>query len=242
MLVLVLGLIASIIPSAILYFYLRNLRKDDKEYYKNCRKLLVAGLLCSFGVFLLDLLLNIGWSMLHIAEDIPIVKVLFRCFIVNAFAEELVKYLNARRVIRKNKVSWLDCIAYCAIVGIGFHIIESIVLVLSSNLMQILVKGITMGHPAYGMFMGYCVGKAYDEKKSYGIMGFLFLILLHGFYNFSLSDEFMALNENLIFVPFLLVGVDLLLLISVFLFVKKHRNDPKYTEPFDKTEVVQTEE
>ena len=236
--ILIIGLIISLVPSLLLYFYLRNLRKDDPEYRKNCRNLLVRGLLCCVGVFFLDLALTILWNVTGIGKDIPILKEIIRCFLIFAFAEEFVKFLNANKIIKKDydKVSWLDYVAYIAIVAIGFQIIETFVYLIESNAVQIIVKGLTMGHPSYGLVMGYHFGKArYTGKKSDGILGFFICFFLHGLYDLSLSDEFLALNDNLVFVPFILIGFDLFFLIKYILFVRKNRNDEKYTKPFSQS-------
>ena len=34
---------------------------------------------------------------------------------------------------------------------------------------------------------------------------------MHGLYDFSLSTEFLEINENLVFVPFILVAIDVIL-------------------------------
>ena len=234
MIISLLCVLVSYIPALLLFFYLRNLRKDDPEYRVNCRKLLFRGILCSFGVSLLALIFNLAWNLSGLNQSAPLIKEAFKAFILAAFVEELVKYLTANKMIRKNMdhISWLDCIAYVAIVGIGFHLIETLVYVLDSNPIQILVRGLNMGHPSYGMLMGYFIGKAlYTGKKSYRAAAFGLPFLIHGLYDFSLSEEFLAINDNLVFLPFIFVILELFILIRGLFLIRKERRGAKYTEP-----------
>ena len=238
MILALIGMIVSYIPALLLFRYLRNLHEDE-GHHKDCDKLLINGILCSLGVAFLDLLITIGWNALGLAKDMPLVRELFDSFVIAALVEETVKHATAGKMVRKNydKVSWLDCIAYFGIVGIGFQIIETVVYMIESNIGQILVRGLTMGHPAYGMLMGYYVGKRHKTgKKSYEVFGFLLLVFLHGMYDFSLSDEFEAINDNLVVVPFILVAIDLFILIRMLILIRKERKGTEYTEALHQVE------
>ena len=227
-----LSVIVSYIPAFLLFRYLRNLRKEDPEYRKSCRRLLVNGILCSIGVAVLALVVSILWGLTGSGQSTPLLKAAFKAFIIAAFIEEFVKYRVAGRRIKQDaeRVSWLDCIAYTAIVGIGFQVIETVVYLLESNVVQILVRGFTMGHPSYGMLMGYFIGKALRTgKKSYRLSAFGLPFLLHGLYDFSLADEFQALNDNLVFVPFILVFIELAILIRFLFLIRKERRGTEYT-------------
>ena len=237
MIIPIICVLISYIPAVLLYFYLRNLRKDDPDYRSNCRRLLGRGILCSVGVTFLAFILNIVWKITGLDQSAPIIKAAFHSFILAAFVEELVKYLSANKIIKKNldQISWLDCIAFVAIVGIGFHMIETVVYVLESSPGQILVRGVNMGHPSYGIVMGYFIGKAmYTEKKSYRAVAFGLPFLLHGLYDFSLSEELLAINDNLVFIPFIAVLIELFILIRGLFLIKKERHGTKYTEPLFK--------
>ena len=235
MLVSIIGLIVSFIPALLLFRYLCNVHGEDPEYRKNCRQLLLNGILCSLGVAVLDLVLSIIWNAIGIARDVPLANDAFRTFVLASFVEELVKHANASGIARKKKdrICWLDCIAYFSIVGIGFQIIESIVYLIESNVIQILARGFTLGHPSYGMLMGYFIGKAHvSGNRSYGFLAFFLPFFLHGMYDFSLSDSFSALNDNLVFIPFILIAIDLIVLIRMLKLIGKKKNDPEFTTPF----------
>ena len=234
MIIAILCLVVSFIPAVLLYVYLRNLRRDDSGYRLNCRRLLTRGILCSFAVAFLAFLVSIAWGISGLDKRSPLLKAAFKAIIIAAFIEELVKYHTANKVIRKNmdSVSWLDCIAFVTIVGIGFQMIESVVYMIESNPIQILVRGFTMGHPAYGILMGYFIGKSlHTGKRGYRIAAYGLPFLLHGLYDFSLADEFQAINDNLVFIPFVSVIIELVILIRGILLIRKVRHGTEYTEP-----------
>ena len=54
---------------------------------------------------------------------------------------------------------------------------------------------------------------------------------MHGLYDFSLSEEFIAVNDNLVFIPLLLALMDIILVIILIVFAKKARKQTVYTEP-----------
>ena len=58
-----------------------------------------------------------------------------------------------------SKVSFLDVMAYTAISAIGFELIEAFIYLFSTNVPQVLMRGVTSMHPAFGLVMGYIVAK-----------------------------------------------------------------------------------
>ena len=233
MIVLIIAMAVSFIPSVLLYLFLSRLHGDDKEYKNACWKSFIAGVLCSFGVILLAFLLNMLWLFIC-PKNQPLLNDFIHTFILAAFAEELVKQLTAYRQIKKNRisVSWLDCIAFTGCVGIGFEIIEAFVYFFNTNVMQILVRGITLMHGAYALLMGYFIGKLiHTGNKFYMFIAFFLPFILHGAYDFSLADSFQAINDNFVFIPFILVFITVYVLIHYILFIRKVRNDDKYTNP-----------
>ena len=190
MLVRVLLLIVSLIPAILIFFYLRGIRKDDALYRTTSNRLLRKGVLCSLGVALLALILSILWGMADIGKTYPLLNEIFRTFVLAAFAEELVKYLTARKEVRKysGELTKVDVVAFFGIVAIGFDLIESVVYMFGSSTMEILVRGICLPHIAYGFIMGWFFAKTIETgRKAYMIPGLLIPFLLHGCYDFFLS-------------------------------------------------------
>ena len=108
--------------------------------------------------------------------------------------------------------------------------IETVVYLFESNAIQILVRGFTMGHPSYGMLMGYYNGNAlHTGNKTFRFCAFGLPFLLHGLYDFSLADEFQAINDNFVFVPFLVVIIELAVLIRFLFQIRKEKRGTEYT-------------
>lgn len=55
--------------------------------------------------------------------------------------------------------------------------------------------------------------------------------LIHGLYDFSLSQEFIAINDNLVAVPLLLALLDILLVVFLIRFARKAKSQDPYTRP-----------
>ena len=118
------------------------------------------------------------------------------------------------------------------IVGIGFDLIESLIYAIGASFPVVLIRGICIPHAGYGFLAGYYYGKGVKERKpAVRKIGFVLAWLLHGLYDFSLSEEFIALNDNLMAVALLLAVLDIVLVILLVRFVKKAKNQETYTEP-----------
>ena len=229
MAVMVLVLLASFIPSVLLFLFLRK-NKDDQEYRKTCDKLFWRGFLIAVGVTLLDAGVVLLWSMTGLGGKNAIVDLLFKTFIVNATVEETMKFLTGRKYVRKDlaKVSRLDVITYMAIAAMAFGLFEDILYMLQTNIGQILVRGFLMGHVGYGMMMGRLYGKGMKENKTvYKVLAVLVPILLHGLYNFSLGDGLPDVFAIIVVTETFITTV--YLIYSIF-FIRKKRQDPEFTE------------
>jgi hypothetical protein len=55
--------------------------------------------------------------------------------------------------------------------------------------------------------------------------------VLHGLYDFSLKEEFMAINDNLAIIPLLLVLSEIVLVIILTVFMRKASKREECTEP-----------
>ncbi len=232
MLINVIFLLISSLPSLAVFFMLRNNHGDDAEYRKTCLKLLGKGLLSTFQVMLLSGTFALIRSLTNLNDLLsPLMAEAYRTFLINSFSEETVKYLNGRATMKKmgDKLSWLDTISFMTISGMGFGLAEDVVYAVSTNPIQIVVRGITMSHAVYGMIMGYFTGKRIKTgKKIYGALSFLVTFFLHGMYNLSLSDK---LGDFGVF--FAVTSTFLLTCYEVFMifFIRKARNKEEYTEP-----------
>nr|MBQ4172654.1 hypothetical protein [Ruminococcus sp.] len=57
----------------------------------------------------------------------------------------------------------------------------------------------------------------------------------HGLYDFSLSQEFIAINDNLMIVALLLAVMDIVLVFLLVGFARKAKKQPLYIEPLPET-------
>ena len=231
MMTMIAALIISFVPSILMFLFLRNNRKDDREYRRNCSRLLFKGLAICALVFLFDLLLEIPWGLTGIGEKHPMIDRLFTCFLVNAFVEEICKFLTARKTIRSDtdRVSRLDIISYMTIAAISFGLLEDVVYMFGTGIGQIIVRGVLMGHVPYAMVMGLFYGKAAAENKPvYKVLAILVPVLLHGTYNFCLTD---GMPDITAFIVVTEVLAETVFMIFMIFFIKKKRNDPVYTCP-----------
>ena len=62
------------------------------------------------------------------------------------------------------------------------------------------------------------------------------MAVIHGLYDFSLSEAFIAINDNLAAVALSLAVLDIVLVILLVRFVRKRRNQETYTEPLPLSE------
>lgn len=152
-------------------------------------------------------------------------------FIVLAFAEELVKFLMLKRLLNTTGYSWLNVVIYMVLIGIGFEVMESIPYAIGSEVGHMIVRGVTIMHGAFGFVMGYFYGKFLKTgKKEYAVLGFLVPWLMHGTYDFTLTDEISDLADWLPIIPVGLAFFSLVLIIWFIIFVKKAEKKELYTE------------
>lgn len=233
-------LLLSYAPCLLLYFWLKR-DMVDQERQALCRKLLLGGVLCALGVIACSATFTIvgkllSFTVLPILNTSDLVWTIYNIFLVITFSEELVKGLTAWTILKRNakSFSWLDVMIAMAIVGIGFEVIESAVYLLESNPIQIIIRGLTAMHAIYGMTMGYFLGKSlHTGKKVNYALAIVLPILLHGLYDFSLSDVAQGLGDFFIFLPFIMIFVTLGIGIRLILLMRKARQqqDEEFLAP-----------
>ncbi len=236
--VLIIALAASFVPAVLLYFWCKNkVRKPSEEKYKNaCRDALMKGFLCVLPVMLVSASISILFRIIGIHDGHSLLESALHDFFVLAFSEELCKTFMFTRVLKKADYSytWLDMIIFMTIVAVGFEIMEGFVYAVGSGAIHMLVRGITLMHGGYGFIEGWFYGKAkYTGNWFYAVLGFTICTVLHGAYDFGLSDDFAALGED---TAFLSVGLALLALITfivMIIFFAKKNKKKQYLVPFD---------
>ena len=102
-----------------------------------------------------------------------------------------------------------------------------------------LIRGISIPHGGYAAIVGYFYGKSVKENnKGYAVLGVLISLLLHGLYDFSLTEEIETITDASGFIAVILAVLDLVIIIALIIFINKNKNNPKYTEPLVQKEAV----
>lgn len=234
------GYLLSLATAAALFCWLRSLRKDD-AYRKLCGKALRKGALCSFAVIAVSGALSVALRLTGLREMEPLLYRALHTFVVLALAEEAVKFLTSRRMLRKTAYPYsrMDVALVTTLVGVGFGVVENIAVAVGSNMIVMLIRALCIAHGSYGFLVGYFYGKGMKTgKNSDKVLGFVLTWLLHGLYDFSLSEEFIALNENLAIVAVALAALDVVLEVVMIVFFVKARKNELYTVPLRKAEAV----
>ncbi len=232
MVIYIIACIASFIPSIGVFLWLR--KRGDEVYKKVCNMAFRQGVLCVLPITLFSGVSYVLIRLTGVQDTNPLLYQALYTFIVLALAEESAKFLAFKKVLKKSEYeySWLDLVAFMTIVSIGFGVIESVLYAIGASVPVVLVRGICVPHAGYGFIIGYFYGRGLKRgNKADKIIGFLLALALHGMYDFSLSDEFVALHEYIMFVALFLAIADIVLVIILIVFANKVKNNPEYVEP-----------
>ncbi len=236
----VLIFIISIIPATLIIIWMMKRKKEDVLYKKSCNSSLIRGLISVLPILAVSAVLFIFSAVIKKTLLDPANKLhallyqLVYTFIVLAFAEELVKFLCFKGVLKKryNAYSWADVVAFMVIIGTSFGLVEDIPYAIGASPMVMLVRGFTMGHTGYAFITGWFYGKKlYTGKKRYGVMAFGIPVFIHGLYDFSLSQELIDINDNFAAIGLSLALLDIILLVLMIRFFRTSRKKERYNTP-----------
>ena len=245
--------IASIVPSVLIILWMMKRNKGDELYKKSCKSSLLRGLISVLPILGVSAILYILSRILNATllsnVNVLVYQAIYK-FIVLAFAEELVKFLCFRGVLKKklSPYTWADVVAFMVIIGTGFGLIEDIPYAIGANPIVMLVRGFTMGHVGYAFVMGWFYGKKlYTGKKHYGVLAFLLPVLIHGLYDYSLTPELLQINDGLAAIALGLAVSDVVLLVLMIRFFVRSKKIERYNQPLitlpaatdEKTETAQ---
>ena len=233
MLMLVGAFIVSLIPSFALFFWMRAF-KDDPTYRANCNKALKYGLCSTFAVLPLSFAFNVVEVVSGIRELGPVATDAFHALLVLALSEEITKFLTFRFFVKKTPYphSWLDLMVAMIAVGTGFEVLEGLVYAFGSGVPHMLVRGITAMHVAFAFIMGYFYGKAQSTgQKGYLVLAILLPWLMHGAYDFCLSESLAQISDAFGLISLGLAALSAVLLVVMVVFMRKARRQDVYTRP-----------
>lgn len=192
----------GLIPPIILLIYIYKLDKVEKEPPKMILRLFLYGL---FSVLPAMFLEYVGMTFLG-STGLPETSWTYLAimyFVVVAFSEELSKRMVGVGMTYKSEEFnyQFDSVVYCAAAALGFACME--------NISYLMVDGSAVAwgrlipiHTICGVYMGHYVGLAKSAHRAgqtgmrvfFNILSVLIPVLIHGFYDFSLSTE----NDNML--------------------------------------------
>lgn len=233
MALLVAAFLVSLVPSISIFLWLRGIQ-GDAEFKGIGNKALLQGALSIFPVLGCSLVFAIIERLLTSLGLAGLPKAAFHTFIVLALAEELCKCFMFHRLLAKFRRawSWLDYIILMTFVGIGFGLAEDIPYAIGAGPIVMIVRGVTCMHGGYGFIMGYLLGKAKKtDSKALAVASVAVPWLLHGAYDFGLSNEFIALGDWAGILSVSLAVLALVTLIVLVVFFIRHKDDERYRTP-----------
>lgn len=234
MLISILAFLISIIPTVLIFLWLRNRKRDDQEYRKCANSAFLRGVVSVLPIIVVSLILHIALRLTRLQNyNILLYKAIYTV-IVLALAEEFVKFFTFRGLIKKKnyEYTWVDVTAFMTIVGLAFGLAEDIPYAIGASPIVMIVRGFTMGHIGYGFIMGWFYGKRlYTGKRSYGAIAFILPWVLHGIYDFSLTPELLEVNDNFAFLGVMMAILEIVILVLMLRFFKRAGKKDIYNQP-----------
>ena len=221
-------LAAALLPVIVLMWYIRKLDKIEKEPFGFVMSIFACGAVTVISALILE---TVGEFILNIfLPQTSIVYLALYYFIVVAGAEELGKYVMLRlRTWRSPEFNYTyDAVVYSVAASLGFAAVENILYVFQGGMSTAVLRALTSipGHAMFAVFMGfhYGIAKAAESAGNTSVRdsemrkALIVPILLHGFYDFSLSAD--GWFWILLFFAFYLAAI-----IAAFLKIKQLSNE-----------------
>ena len=117
MVLVILAVIAGLLPSLGLFFWLRKRELPQEDYVEACNKALLYGFLSTLLTIAGSAIFQVIGNLTHIL-DIKVVGEIYHSFILIALVEEGAKFFCMTRLIKKYRYSWLSVTIYMTIVAI----------------------------------------------------------------------------------------------------------------------------
>ena len=177
-----------------LYIYWKD--KNEKEPITHLVGYFLLGALTCIPAGITN---GIGGTVLGFehGQSHDVVRSFFMAFFVVGLGEELYKFLALMFVAfpMKNFNEPFDGIVYSVMIGLGFASLENIMYVFEGGIGVAFMRTLTAVpmHAAFGIIMGYYVGKAKflkgDRRNETAILGLAWAIFFHGAYDFCLFQN-----------------------------------------------------
>jgi RsiW-degrading membrane proteinase PrsW (M82 family) len=238
MIIIPFWLILSILPSAVILFYIYRRDKYEQEPLSLLLKSFGLGVLSAIAVILLFMVLKLFIPTEpntgnHIADAF------ISAFFLAAVPEELFKFLMLYLLIWKNPNfdERFDGIIYSVFVSLGFATLENILYVLQSGVGVAIARALTAvpAHALFGVAMGFYFSYAKflpEYKNKYLGLCIGIPVVLHGIYDFLIFAEqkFLFLHPEISILLFLIfIGFVIFLWVQGFKKIKKMSSDFYFT-------------
>lgn len=221
-------LLFGLIPPIVLLIYIYHLDKIEREPPKMILRLFLYGVFAVIPAMFLEYAGEYLLGLAGLPEN-SIPELLIEYFIVVAFAEELSKRLVGVGMTYKSEEFnyQFDAVVYCTAAALGFACIENIEYIILDGAQVALGRLIPI-HTICGVYMGHFVGLAktaeregnFSKKAAFNCLSILIPVLIHGFYDFSLSTE----NDELLIANMVFtVLITVVACISLHQYAKKDR-------------------
>lgn len=229
MILFLISILASIVPSILLVRWLKY-RNEDIVYRNSCNYAIKRGLFCVIPIVLLGFVLNITSSALKatVLHNLP--DLVFRAFyamVILALVEETIKFLALKAVLKKENNAFIqtDVIALMVIIGAVFGMSETVLYIFDGSAGVMFARALTIPHVGYAFIMGWFYAKKLATGKTrYSVIGFLITYLLHGLYDFSLEPALIEVSDKFVFMAVGLAFLDIVLLVlTIRFFIRKRK-------------------
>ena len=190
-------LLAALLPAIVLLIRVYRLDRIEKEPPRVLWALLGLGAASAGAACIMELLLT-GVLDCFLPEG-SIAYLLIENFLIVACSEELCKRFAVRRFFW-NHLAFnyrFDAVVYCVFSSLGFAALENVLYVADSGLQTAIMRALLSvpGHAFFAVYMGVYLGEAKAAERAGALRrrqyflrcSLIVPILLHGFWDFSLS-------------------------------------------------------
>lgn len=195
---------AALLPAVVLLMQVYRLDSIEKEPKPLLLALLFTGALA--GVVACALEMGLFYLLRRLMPDRSIVRLLIENFLIIGVIEEVCKFLPVRALTWRNPAFnyRFDAVVYCVFAALGFAALENVLYVGQYGFLTALTRALLAvpGHFFFAVYMGVYLGEAKlaerrqrrmlvelsDGKRRYFFEALAVPILLHGFWDFSLSS------------------------------------------------------
>ena len=176
--------------------YLSIVIYGKDKYDREPKRILLAAFLLGCLSIVPAFFTEVFWTNIGFGVSQSFWWTMFHAFVVVGFTEEFFKFLMLRfHAYRKKEFSEpFDGIVYASFVALGFATVENVLYVFQSGFSTGILRMFTAvpAHYAFGVIMGYYVGKAkFAEKNKTGLLlqGLLYASFMHGAYDFFIMQK-----------------------------------------------------